>query len=460
MIYEIFLSPLRKVPGPIAMKISSLPLDIKDLKGDRTQTIHELHSQYGPIVRIGPNEVSISDASAIKEIYRQGTDYMKTPFYNSNFGVHNNGIFNLQSRNEHSQRRKLLSNIFSTASLEANEAQIRESVGLLMNRIDAMQKVNGYLWFRFLALDIVGSLFFGQSFGTLEKGEAIPFVHDIDYLFIYRNISQKFPLIKVAARYLTFTFLHHMMGAAGRVQNYGKSAYYSYVDKIDTRKQQPTLLAKMIDLRGTGLTDEQLYCEATNLIFAGADTTANTLLYTVWELAKHPSLQARLRQALSPPSSDNIYSYDEVKDNKYLLAIINEGLRLHPAAPGSLFRYVPPKGRVLSGVFLPERTIVSMQCYTTHRDARVFPLPDQYNPERWMSPISDDMKLNFMPFSKGPRACLGINMAWIELAVTLASLVYRYEISLGDMPDDAMDMKDHFIILPKGKQCSLIFSRP
>lgn len=87
------------------------------------------------------------------------------------------------------------------------------------------------------------------------------------------------------------------------------------------------------------------------------DTTSTTLTYLFWELTRHPTWQSRLRAELSAqePWANGMPSYSDVLDLPVLAAVINEALRLHPAAPASLPRVVPTDGRVLNGVFIPEQ---------------------------------------------------------------------------------------------------------
>jgi hypothetical protein len=75
-------SPLNKVPGPMLAKFSSLVLKWHELQANRTRYVHRLHLQYGPAVRLAPNEVSFASGSAVKEIYCSGgSGYEKTEFY-------------------------------------------------------------------------------------------------------------------------------------------------------------------------------------------------------------------------------------------------------------------------------------------------------------------------------------------------------------------------------------------
>jgi cytochrome P450 len=207
------------------------------------------------------------------------------------------------------------------------------------------------------------------------------------------------------------------------------------------------------------MTDAETHAEISNLVFAGTDTTSTTLTYLFWELARNQNWQDRLREELRSKSA--AATYQSLKDLPILDALVNEGLRLHPAAPASLQRIVPASGGQLCGYFVPAKTIVSMQCYTTQRDPKVFPDPDIFAPDRWLTKTgaTEEMKAMFMPFSKGTRACLGIHLALMELKLTTAALVRDHVVTIApSMKVSDMDVKDHFLVLPAGGKCDLIFT--
>jgi cytochrome P450 len=101
-----------------------------------------------------------------------------------------------------------------------------------------------------------------------------------------------------------------------------------------------------------------------------------------------------------------------------------------------------------------------MQCYTTQRDPSFFPRPDTFKPERWISAdaITESMRTQFLPFSRGTRACLGKSLAMMELRIITATLVKYYKVNVAaSTTDNSMIMKDHFLALPKSGKCDLIF---
>lgn len=455
------ISPLRDIPGPFFAKITQWWLIFTDLAGDRTTIIHKLHQKYGPAIRIGPNEVSFSNIESVKEIYGQATVYMKAPVYDT-FSLPPLGIFSMRDKREHAQRRRLLAHAFSQANLHDTEPMIIEKIEQTVQNVQKRKDsaVNVLALFRSLALDVVGELFLGQSFGALDQEQPPAYLEDVDRHFLIAGIDANFPfLYKILSR-LPIPAMQHFFASRQRIYQYGHDAFFDYIKRNGRKSQRKDLLTKILGSSSTDtapMTDEETFVEVGNLVFAGTDTTSTTLTYLFWELARNQKWQSRLRQEIKNTKT----TYQSLKDLPILDALVNEGLRLHPAAPASLQRIVPKGGGQLCGKFIPENTIVSMQCYTTQRESRAFPEPDVFAPERWLteSGPSEEMKALFMPFSKGTRACLGIHLAMMELKLTTARLVGEYVVTVGDsMRDTDMDMKDHFLVLPAGGRCDLAFT--
>lgn len=144
------------------------------MTGQRIFYIDSLHKQYGPIVRLSPNEVGVADLAAFKEIHKIGTKYMKSSWYQRLANFPKAGVFTMLDPREHGQRRKLLSRSFSRSYLVDNwEPVVREKALLAVKKIrDAAKKDKAdiYNWWMLLASDVSAHLAFGESFRMLETG--------------------------------------------------------------------------------------------------------------------------------------------------------------------------------------------------------------------------------------------------------------------------------------------------
>jgi cytochrome P450 len=132
-------------------------------------------------------------------------------------------------------------------------------------------------------------------------------------------------------------------------------------------------------------------------------------MFTSYELARHPGIQAKLHQELTTafPDPNQLLDIETLEKLPVLDGVVREGLRLHGAIPSYLERITPESGLKICGYSIPQGTIVGMQAYTSHRDPTVFPEPEVFVPERWFE-HSAAMNVNFLPFSAGPRACVGL----------------------------------------------------
>lgn len=168
------------------------------------------------------------------------------------------------------------------------------------------------------------------------------------------------------------------------------------------------------------------------LLDAGSATTAIALNNVMFWLLRSPSclscLKSEIDAALDPDTI--IAPYDKVKHLPYLRACLDESLRITPPFSYNLPRRTPPDGTVIFGNFVPGHTTVSMSSYVVHRDESAFPDPERYMPECWLGEKDRAPQPYFVPFSSGPRACIGRNLTYLEQTIMLASIVHRYEFAL------------------------------
>jgi cytochrome P450 len=94
--------------------------------------------------------------------------------------------------------------------------------------------------------------------------------------------------------------------------------------------------------------------------------------------------------------------------------------------------------------------VIHSVAYLYHYDPTYFPSPNKFDPERWLSPDAHELDARMVTFSKGPRSCIGINLAHAELYLTLAHMVRRYEIDSFETTEKDMEWKDNFVVTTKG----------
>lgn len=131
------------------------------------------------------------------------------------------------------------------------------------------------------------------------------------------------------------------------------------------------------------------------------------------------------------PDPDSHLPLSELERLPYLTAVINEGLRLNEAAAHRLGRVFPEKTLDYHGTLIPNGSLVSMTTLLMHMNEDIFPDPKAFKPERWLG--NKRLERYLAPFSRGPRACLGINLARAELYVVLATIYRRFDFDVSQI---------------------------
>lgn len=170
LLKPLISGPLRQVPGPKLFAATKWRLALEDWKGTRTRAIHRLHQQYGPAVRIGPNEVSFNSLSGLKTIYGPGSQFGRTAFYRM-FDVYGKpNLFTFHSPTLHGQRKKLVSNAYSKSTMlkEPATTLVEGKVRKYMNLIE---KENGgvsdiFKTMHYYSLDNITAFIYGNYGST------------------------------------------------------------------------------------------------------------------------------------------------------------------------------------------------------------------------------------------------------------------------------------------------------
>lgn len=182
---------------------------------------------------------------------------------------------------------------------------------------------------------------------------------------------------------------------------------------------------------GRPLTDDEIRDELVVFMSAGHDTTATTLTYALWALGRHPDMQAEVR-AEADAVGDRELTPDDVPGLRFTVQVLHEALRLCPPAP-SIPRLIT-RDIAVDGYRVTARTLCFVGVYAMHRDPELWDDPLRFDPRRF-DPERDAGRdrWQYIPFSAGPRTCIGDHFAMLEATLALATIVRRVEIrSLGD----------------------------
>ncbi|XP_052871034.1 cytochrome P450 4d2-like [Anopheles cruzii] len=190
------------------------------------------------------------------------------------------------------------------------------------------------------------------------------------------------------------------------------------------------LLQSTID--GRPLTDQEIQEEVDTFMFEGHDTTTVAISFTLLLLARHPEVQEKLHQEIVEIVGNDLkapVTYRNLQDMKYLEMIIKESLRLYPPAPIIARRFTEDVD--LGGTKVPEGSNFNIGIMHTHRDPSIFPDPERFDPERFAPDrlLEQTSPYAYVPFSAGPRNCIGQKFAMLELKSTLSKVIRNFKLT-------------------------------
>ncbi|MBX3061913.1 MAG: cytochrome P450 [Anaerolineae bacterium] len=203
------------------------------------------------------------------------------------------------------------------------------------------------------------------------------------------------------------------------------------LQKIHERRANPTddILGMMVSVKdedGTGLSDAQIIAHTNILLVAGHETSTSLSTWLIYLLTQHPDYAARvLQEQQQVLGSSDEPTLDQVKQMKVLHNALQEAERLYPPVPNG------PRGVTqdfeFEGYHIPAGTFVLYAIAASHLNPKVFPDPEKFDPDRFAAPREEDKKNPYalVGFGGGPRICIGINFAQVEIKA-LASYVLRH----------------------------------
>lgn len=176
---------------------------------------------------------------------------------------------------------------------------------------------------------------------------------------------------------------------------------------------------------GAAMSDEHIHDEAVTLLIAGHETTGATLAWAWHLLDANPDVAARLREELDTALGDRDPTVEDLPRLKYAEMVFAETLRLFPSASALPRQAVKPV--VLGGYTVPKGAVVMTGTWAVHHDARFWPDPEAFRPERWTPEAKAGRpKFAYFPFGGGARVCIGEAFAWMEGTLVLATLARRW----------------------------------
>lgn len=439
-VYNVYFHPLRNFPGPIFAAATPLPFVWRILNGRMVHWTMKLHAKYGVVVRVHPDELSFIGSSAWRDIYAARPQLPKPTFGQLETPNRVAPIVTIPDPESHGRQRKVISHAFSDRALLSQEYIVQKYSDLLIDRLrDQPNLHDGSLdiwsWYNFTTFDILGDLCFGESFHCLDNAANHPWVISIFVGIKFAQlftVFQHFPPMNTIFQWCLPRFVRE---EAQKNFTFTREQ----VDKrIASKSDRPDFMNYILrNNHAGGMSRDEIDSTASLLVLAGSETTAATLASTTYFALKNPRVMERLVQEIRQAfKSQGDITAAASSNLPYVHAAIQEALRLSPTNPISMPRQVDRPDVKICGMTVPQGIRVGISPKTALRSPSNFVDPETYIPERWLDDanprFTQDDKAMFEPFSVGPRNCIGKTLAWVELKMILAKVLWNFDLELSE----------------------------
>ncbi|KAF8874993.1 cytochrome P450 [Infundibulicybe gibba] len=467
-LWRLFFHPLSKVPGPPLAAISTFYVGYFDIfqGGGMVDQLEILHKRYGRAVRIGPNQVHFDDSGAYDVIYSTASKLTKDSRLYNSFNQ-SESSFGLVDPQLAKNRKDALRSLFSRRAILNLEAIVQDAVDKLVKALAVYEKhrraANIHMAFLSTSMEVITSYCFAQSFNSLGyQNFDHPILLALESLgpvfWILQQLPFLSPLIFNMPQWIasiispdSAAFAKYRMHLGSQIDKF--LANPSLLDNAEHEIVYHHLISSKPGKQEATPSRQSLLDEAITLVGAGSDTVGNTCTIGTFHILGNQDIHRRLFEELTSvwPDRGSLIALETLEKLPYLTAVIKESMRMSHGIVTPLPRIVP-NDMVIAGVHIPAGTSVAMGATFMHNNPHVFPEPHQFRPERWLEPNSRILESHLVPFSKGPRSCIGINLAWCELYLIFASAFRKLEMEVHDTSVHDLDFGAYFLPKYRGKQ--------
>lgn len=308
--YNLFLHPLKHLPGPPLARVSTAWGKIGRFYGCKSERIHAAHIQYGPVVRIAPNEVSFADPQAVRQIYETHNFLKEHDFYSRKRMCREDHTVTLVNPVAHRKRRKLLSRGFSQAAMLEFEPNLSDKIQTMLDHwaeasMNSDSPIDAYSWAHWLAFDTVYHLMFDEDPGSIRAGKAPEVMSYLKARKPTETYIILVPGLEDWGRYLPGS-----IGRSFRKMFEWKALAVKIIQRCKTQQITTPFLRSVLsgekdEFLGRELTDSEIATEGMGGMAGGSGTTAATFVYVLWACLRNKEVASKLRSELQDTFPDS-----------------------------------------------------------------------------------------------------------------------------------------------------------
>ncbi|KAK4957233.1 hypothetical protein LTR10_005193 [Elasticomyces elasticus] len=404
VVYRVWLAPISKFPGPWQARVSSLWWSFTTSGTETYGRLGRMHEDYGHYVRIGSNDLSITDPAIVDAAFSASSKVRKSQWYDAASPY--DSLHTTRSRALHDRRRRVWAPGFSDRALREYEVHVQMFNDKLMERIrqHGGGGINVSKWFMLYSFDVMGKL--GQVLGSTHRFQASllilsiktetqdaatldpcanddifpegeyrkPLANPNDVVAFGRNYGMldsgelhwaleiMTKAMSAAPSKVPVWFMRIMVALPGVMAEFFKFLEFGRLElkwRTEHKNPEPDIagwLLKAYEGVARPWDDFMFQGDARLIIVAGSDTTSACLTYLFYLLANRPDEVRKLRDELRPLTSKPEWSDKDIKNAPHLNGAINESLRMHPPVPSGVQRITPEEGLQVGETFIPGGT--------------------------------------------------------------------------------------------------------
>ncbi|XP_035985610.1 cytochrome P450 3A56-like [Fundulus heteroclitus] len=303
-------------------------------------------------------------------------------------------------------------------------------------------------------MDVMVSCVFGVDLDSINK-PANPFITHASKLFNF-----PLPLFFFQGFFPFFLPLLELLGLSFFPKS-STTFFRTVVEKIraerneSSRKNLTDILQYFINSKSSkerenlGLNDHEIFSQVTMLLFAGYETSATTLVFLAYTLARNPEVMKRLQQEIDStfPHKGPV-QYDSLMQMEYLSSVVDECLRLYP--PAARLERTAKETVKVKGITIPKNMVVMIPVYALHRDPELWPDPEEFKPDRFSKENKQSIDpYTYLPFGVGPRNCLGRRFAMALIKLALVKVLQNYSFLVCEETEIPLKMNPEGLVGPQ-----------
>ncbi|XP_063927052.1 cytochrome P450 4d2-like isoform X2 [Zophobas morio] len=429
---------LSAIPGPRPLPLIGNALDVGDTPTALFNNCAKLLDQYGDIFKVfiaNECKVFIANADFLEEIMTSNVHITKSNGYYLLKPFLNFGLLT-SSGSKWKRRRKLITPTFHFKILDQFLDIFNASSDILVKKLFnevGKESTDVYPYIHLFSLDVICAMGVKISSQEGKNSEYVnSLIHYFD-IFIVRFFSawRRFDfLFKFAPEYpIQEKYLETLQRFSTSVIK--KRRLEKSQEVVETTsdlgiKRRVALLDLLLE--SDDLTNDDIKEEINTFMFEGHDTTASGVTFALLALAENPEVQQKVYDEVLAVVGDETYvSMQHLQDTKYLEMVIKEVQRKYGAVP--FVERQLEMDATIRGVHFPRGTTLNLYLYGVHHNEKYFPEPEKFDPDRfWPHRQSERHNYAFVPFSAGPRNCVGQKFAMHDMKVTIIKILQKFEI--------------------------------